>query len=51
MLRDPAGMAAALKAKSHMIVAAVLVLTALYVLVLRLTARPPGDAGSIETRL
>ncbi len=51
MLRDPAGMAAALKAKSHMIVAAVLVLTALYVLVLRLTARPPGGAGSIETRL
>src|SRR6266550_3645003 len=51
MLHDPAGMAAALKAKSHMIVAAVLVLTALYVLVLRLTARPPGGAGSIETRL
>ena len=51
MLRDPAGMAAALKAKSHMIVAAVLVLTALYVLVLRLTARSPDGAGSNETRL
>jgi len=51
MLRDPAGMAAALKAKSHMIVAAVLVLTALYVLVLRLTARSPDGAGPNETRL
>lgn len=51
MLRDPAGMAAALKAKSHMIVAAVLVLTALYLLVLRLTARPLGGPGSIENRL
>ena len=51
MLRDPAGMAAALKAKSHMIVAAVLVLTALYVLVLRLTARSPDGAGPNETTL
>ena len=50
MLRDPVSMAAALKAKSHMIVAAVLVSTALYILVLRLTARPLGGAGSIETR-
>jgi membrane protein DedA with SNARE-associated domain len=51
MLRDPAGMATALKAKSHMIVAAVLVLTALYVLVLRLTAKSPGRAASISDRL
>ena len=51
MLRDPAGMAAALKAKSHMIVAAVLILTALYILVLRLTARLPDGVGSNETRL
>ena len=51
MLRDPAGMAAALKAKSHMIVAAVLVLTALYILVLRLTARSPDGAGPNETTL
>src|SRR5438874_5813158 len=51
MLRDPVGMAAALKAKSHMIVAAVLVLTGLYVLVLRLTARPPGSVVSIDDRL
>jgi membrane protein DedA with SNARE-associated domain len=51
MLRDPAGMATALKAKSHMIVAAVLVLTALYVLVLRLTAKSPRSVASISDRL
>ena len=51
MLRDPAGMAVALKAKSHMIVAAVLVLTALYILVLRLTARPPDGAGPNQPAL
>jgi len=34
-----------------MIVAAVLVLTALYVLVLRLTARSPDGAGPNETTL
>jgi len=38
MLRDPAGMSAALKAKSHLIVAAVLVLCVLYFVVMRLTA-------------
>jgi len=37
MLRDPAGMALALKAKSHLIVAAVLVLCVLYFVVMRLT--------------
>jgi membrane protein DedA with SNARE-associated domain len=37
MLRDPAGMALALKAKSHFIVAAVLVLCVLYFVVMRLT--------------
>ena len=37
MLHDPASMAAALKAKSHLIVAAVAVLCVLYFLVLRLT--------------
>jgi len=51
MLRDPAGMAVALKAKSHMIVAAVLILTALYILVLRLTPRSSDGSGSIERRL
>jgi membrane protein DedA with SNARE-associated domain len=38
MLRDPAGLALALKAKSHLIVAAVLVLCVLYFLLMRLTA-------------
>ena len=37
MLRDPAGVALALKAKSHLIVAAVLVLCVLYFVVMRLT--------------
>jgi membrane protein DedA with SNARE-associated domain len=37
MLRDPQGMALALKAKSHVIVAAVLVLCVLYFVVMRLT--------------
>ena len=37
MLRDPAGMALALKAKSHLIVAAVLVLCVLYFVAMRLT--------------
>jgi membrane protein DedA with SNARE-associated domain len=41
MLRDPAGMAVALKAKSHLIVAAVLVLCVLYFVVMRLTAERP----------
>jgi membrane protein DedA with SNARE-associated domain len=41
MLRDPAGMALALKAKSHLIVAAVLVLCVLYFVVMRLTK--PGS--------
>jgi membrane protein DedA with SNARE-associated domain len=39
MLRDPAGLALALKAKSHLIVAAVLVLCVLYFVVMRLTGR------------
>ena len=39
MLRDPAGLTMALKAKSHLIAAAVVVLCALYFLVMRLTAR------------
>lgn len=37
MLRDPAGLTAALKAKSHVIAAAVLVLCVLYFFVMRLT--------------
>jgi membrane protein DedA with SNARE-associated domain len=43
MLRDPAGMALALKAKSHLIVAAVLVLCVLYFVVMRLT-KPRSSA-------
>jgi membrane protein DedA with SNARE-associated domain len=42
MLRDPAGMALALKAKSHLIVAAVLVLCVLYFVVMRLTKPSSG---------
>jgi membrane protein DedA with SNARE-associated domain len=42
MLRDPAGMALALKAKSHLIVAAVLVLCVLYFVVMRLTKPRSG---------
>jgi membrane protein DedA with SNARE-associated domain len=42
MLRDPAGMALALKAKSHLIVAAVLVLCVMYFLVMRLTKPRSG---------
>lgn len=38
MLRDPAGLALALKAKSHLMVAAVMVLYVLYFVVMRLTA-------------
>src|SRR5437763_3083233 len=38
MLRDPAGLTMALKAKSHLIAAAVIVLCLLYFLVMRLTA-------------
>jgi hypothetical protein len=37
MLRDPAGLTAALKAKSHVIAAAFLVLCVLYFFVMRLT--------------
>ena len=40
MLRDPAGLATALKAKSHVIAAGVIVLCVLYFVVMRLTARP-----------
>src|SRR5205085_12094063 len=39
MLRDPAGLTMALKAKSHLIAAAVIVLCLLYSLMLRLTAQ------------
>jgi membrane protein DedA with SNARE-associated domain len=42
MLRDPAGMALALKAKSHLIVAAALVLCVLYFVVMRLTKPRSG---------
>ena len=42
MLRDPAGMALALKAKSHLIVAAVLALCVLYFVVMRLTKPSSG---------
>jgi membrane protein DedA with SNARE-associated domain len=42
MLRDPAGMALALKAKSHLIVAAVLGLCVLYFVVMRLTKPRSG---------
>jgi membrane protein DedA with SNARE-associated domain len=42
MLRDPAGMALALKAKSHLIVAAVLILCVLYFVVMRLTKPRSG---------
>jgi membrane protein DedA with SNARE-associated domain len=41
--QDPAAMAAALKAKSHVIVAAVMALCFLYFVVLRLTARNSGE--------
>jgi membrane protein DedA with SNARE-associated domain len=44
MLRDPAGLAAAVKAKSHLLVGAVLALGALYFLALRLTSRPATAA-------
>ena len=40
MLRDPAALATALKAKSHVIAAGVIVLCVLYFVVMRLTARP-----------
>ncbi len=43
MLRDPAGLAAALKAKMHLLVAAILILGALYFLTMRLTARKMRD--------
>ena len=43
MLHDPVGMASALKAKSHLIVAAVLVLCVLYFVAMRLT-KPRSDA-------
>lgn len=43
MLRDPAGLAAALKAKMHLLVAAILILGALYFLTMRLTARKTCD--------
>ena len=43
MLHDPEGMASALKAKSHLIVAAVLVLCVLYFVAMRLT-KPHSDA-------
>jgi membrane protein DedA with SNARE-associated domain len=42
MLRDPAGLTMALKAKSHLIAAAVIVLCLLYFLVMRLTAHRNG---------
>ena len=42
MLRDPAGLTMALKAKSHLIGAAVIVLCFLYFLVMRLTAHRNG---------
>ena len=42
MLRDPEGMASGLKAKSHLIVAAVLVLCVLYFVVMRLTRPRSG---------
>src|SRR5262249_34412304 len=44
MLRDPAGLAIALKAKSHLIAAGVIVLCVLYFIVMRLTARPSEKA-------
>src|SRR5437764_923958 len=40
MLRDPAGLVIALKAKSHVIAVGVVVLCVLYLVVMRLTARP-----------
>jgi membrane protein DedA with SNARE-associated domain len=39
MLRDPAGLATALKAKSHLLVAGIFVLCVLYFLAMRLSAR------------
>jgi len=42
MLGDPAGLTMALKAKSHLIGAAVIVLCLLYFLVMRLTAHRNG---------
>jgi membrane protein DedA with SNARE-associated domain len=46
MLRDPASLAAAVKAKSHLLVAAVFVLGALYFLALRLTGHPAESSRS-----
>jgi membrane protein DedA with SNARE-associated domain len=40
MLADPAGMVHALKAKLHLIIAAIVVLCVLYFAVMRLTAKP-----------
>ena len=48
MLRDPAGLAAAVRAKSHLLIGAVLVLGALYFLVVRLTSRPPIAGEPVE---
>ena len=50
MLRDPEGLATALKAKSHLIAAAVLVLCLLYFLVLRLTAIETGHVLRLPER-
>lgn len=43
MLRDPASLIAALKAKSHLIVIGALILSALYFIVMRLTAKRSAD--------
>jgi membrane protein DedA with SNARE-associated domain len=48
MLRDPAGLAAAVRAKSHLLVGAVLVLGTLYFLVVRLTSGPATAGERVE---
>jgi len=53
MLRDPAGLTAAVRAKSHLLVGAVLVLAGLYILVVKLTSRPPPvpQGKTVQERL
>lgn len=48
MLGDPASLATALKAKSHVIAAGVIVLCLLYFVVMRLTARPIESRSRME---
>lgn len=51
MLRDPVGLAAAVRAKSHLLVGAVVVLAALYALVVKLTSRSVPGPKPVQERL